>query len=76
MLREQGLGFLVVDASMDDDILTLLPVDGRGNFVFVAELDSIDDSDDFILHGIVNTTVASIANGRRGLTKLRPATAG
>ena len=37
-LREQCLGFLVSNTRMDDDILALLPVDGGGNTVFIADL--------------------------------------
>ena len=38
-LREEGFGFLVGNGWVDDDIVTLLPVDGGSNAVLVADLE-------------------------------------
>ena len=38
VLREEGLGLLVVDRGVDDDIVSLLPVDGGGDAVLVTGL--------------------------------------
>jgi hypothetical protein len=49
VVGEEGLGLLVVDAGVDDDVLALLPVDGRRNAVLVAELDRVDCAEDLVL---------------------------
>lgn len=49
VLREQSLGFLVVDRSVDDNILALLPVHRCSDLVFIAELKSVNDTDDLVL---------------------------
>ena len=45
-LREQGLGLLVLDAGVDDNIITRNPVDWRGDSVLVASLKGVDDAED------------------------------
>jgi len=40
VVREQGGGLRGSDGGVDDDIVTLLPVDGGGDAVLVAELKS------------------------------------
>jgi hypothetical protein len=40
VFREEGLGLLVADRGVDDDIVTLLPVDGGGDAVPVTGLES------------------------------------
>jgi len=40
MLREEGLDLFAVDRGMDDDIVTLLPVNGGGYAVLVTKLKS------------------------------------
>ena len=40
VLREEGLGLLVADRGVDDDVVTLPPVDGRGDTVLVTNLES------------------------------------
>lgn len=47
-LGEDLLGFLSGDAGMDNDIVTLLPVTGSGDLVLVAQLERVDDAQDFI----------------------------
>jgi len=47
-IREQHLSLIVADRWVDDNIVTLLPVDGSGNFVLVTELQRINDSYDLI----------------------------
>ena len=49
VIREKRLCLLVIDTRVNDDVFTLFPVDGRSDAVFVTELDSVDDSDDFVL---------------------------
>lgn len=39
-VREQLLGFFVIDRRVHDHVVTLLPVDGRRHLVLVAELQS------------------------------------
>lgn len=43
-LREQFLGLFVVNSRVNDDIFSLLPVDGSGNFVLITELQGVDDT--------------------------------
>ena len=38
MFREEGLGFLIANGGVDDDIVALLPVDGGGDAVLVTDL--------------------------------------
>ena len=45
---EEGLGLLVGDAGVDNDIVALVPVDRGGDLVLVTELEGIDHSDDFV----------------------------
>jgi hypothetical protein len=45
-LGEEGLGLLVLDGGMDDDVLTRDPVDGCGDSVLVAGLQGVDDAQD------------------------------
>jgi hypothetical protein len=40
VVREEGLGLLVGDGWVDDNILTLLPVDRGGDAVLFADLES------------------------------------
>ena len=40
MLREEVLGLLSADRGVDDDILTLLPIDGGRDAVLVTDLKS------------------------------------
>ena len=40
MFREEGLGLLVGDRGVDDDIVTLLPVDGGRDLVLITDLKS------------------------------------
>jgi hypothetical protein len=40
VLREEGLGLLVVDGGVDDDIVTILPVNGGSDAVLVTGLKS------------------------------------
>ena len=39
VLREEDLGLVVGDRRMDDDVVTLLPVDGGGDAVLVTDLE-------------------------------------
>ncbi len=48
VVGEESLRLLGLDASMDDDILALLPVNGGGNAMLVTELDGVDYTDDFV----------------------------
>jgi len=45
-LREQGLGLLILDARVDNNIVTRDPVDRGGNSVLVAGLKGVDDTED------------------------------
>jgi hypothetical protein len=45
-LGEEGLGLLVLDGGVDDDVLTRDPVDGCGDAVLVAGLQGVDDAQD------------------------------
>jgi hypothetical protein len=45
-LREQSLGLLILDAGVDDNIVTRNPVDGGGDTVLVANLKGVDDTED------------------------------
>ena len=38
--REEGLGLIVGDGGVDDDVLALVPVDGGGDAVLVTKLES------------------------------------
>lgn len=38
--REEGLGLIVADRGVDDDVLTLIPVDRGGDAVLVTKLES------------------------------------
>ena len=40
MVGEEGRGLVGGDGGVDDDVVTLLPVDGGGDAVLVAELES------------------------------------
>ena len=40
VIREEGSSLCVGDGGVDDDIFTLLPVDGGGDAVLVTELKS------------------------------------
>ena len=40
VVREEGRGLLFGDRGVNDDIITLLPVDRGGDTVFVTELKS------------------------------------
>jgi hypothetical protein len=46
--REQVLGLLVVHRGMDDDIVSLFPVDGSSDLVLVSELERVDHSEDLV----------------------------
>ena len=48
VLGEERLGLIVADTSMNDNIITLLPIDRCSNSVLVAELDGIEDTDDLV----------------------------
>ena len=48
MFREQSLRLLIVHASMDDDVVALLPVDRCSNLMLVTQLESVQDTDDFV----------------------------
>ena len=45
-LGEQGLGLLVLDAGVDNHIITWNPVDWGGDTVLVASLEGVDDTED------------------------------
>jgi hypothetical protein len=45
-LREQSLGLLVLDAGVDNNIISRNPVDGSGDAVLVAGLEGVDNSED------------------------------
>ena len=47
-LREERLRLVVRDTGVDDNVVTLLPVDGGGNAVLVAELERVDYSEDLV----------------------------
>ena len=47
-LREQSLCFIVRHTRVHNHILSRLPVDGSCDPVLVAELQRIDDTDDFV----------------------------
>lgn len=46
--REELLALLALDERRDDDILTGLPVDRRGELVLVAALQRLNDTEDLI----------------------------
>lgn len=48
VVGEEGLGLLITDTGVNDDISTFLPVDGSGDTVLVAELQRVDNSEDLI----------------------------
>jgi hypothetical protein len=52
VLGEQRLGFLSIDAGVDDDILALLPVYRSSDAMLVTGLESIEHTDDLILYDI------------------------
>jgi hypothetical protein len=45
-LREKGLGLLVLDAGVDNNIVTRNPIDRGGDAVLVAGLQGVDNSED------------------------------
>jgi hypothetical protein len=45
-LGEQGLGLLVLDGGVDNDVLTGDPVDRGGDAVLVTGLEGVDDAED------------------------------
>jgi hypothetical protein len=45
-LREQSLGLLVLDAGVDNHIITRNPVDRGGDSVLIASLEGVDDAED------------------------------
>ena len=45
-LREQGLGFLILDARVNNNIISRNPVDRGGDAVLVAGLEGVDDAED------------------------------
>lgn len=45
-MREQSLSLLVLDAGVDNNIVTRNPVDGGGDTVLVASLEGVDDAED------------------------------
>lgn len=45
-LGEEGLGLLVLDRGVDNDVLTGDPVNGGGDAVLVAGLEGVDDAED------------------------------
>ena len=50
VLREEGFGLIVADRRVDDDILTLLPVDGGGNAVLVTDLEGYVCIGEYVIH--------------------------
>lgn len=48
VVGEQGLCFIVCDAGMNNDIVSLLPVDGCSYTVFVAELERINNTKNLV----------------------------
>lgn len=48
VVGEEGLGLLITDTGVNDDIPTLLPVNGSGDAVLVTELQRVDHSEDLI----------------------------
>lgn len=49
-VREQRLRLLVGDRWMDNDVVTLIPINRCCNTMFVAELKRVNYSDNFILY--------------------------
>ena len=47
-LWEQSLCFIVAHARMDDNIVTLIPVDRSGDTVLVAQLKRVDNANNFV----------------------------
>lgn len=48
VVREKHLGLLVFHTGVDDDIVTLLPVNRSSDPVLVASLESIKNTDDLV----------------------------
>lgn len=48
VIGEQRLGLLVRDGRVNDNIVTLIPVDRGGDLVLVTKLERIDHSDDLV----------------------------
>jgi hypothetical protein len=46
-LGEQGLGLVILDAGVDDNIISRDPVDWGGDTVLVASLEGVDDTENF-----------------------------
>ena len=53
-LREKFLRLLIRYGRMNDNVVTLLPVDRGRDAVLVTELQGINNSDDFVLQAEVN----------------------
>jgi hypothetical protein len=64
VVGEQRLCLFRVDAGVDDDVLALLPVDGRRDAVLVAKLDRVDRTQDLVLP----------VNQSAGVPRMSPAT--
>lgn len=45
---EESLCLLISNGGVDNDIITLLPVDGSGNLVLITELQGVDDTENFV----------------------------
>ena len=73
VVGEESLRLFVFHASVNDHVLTLLPVDRSCDTVLVSELYSINDTDNFVLIEKVSWLKEDL-NSRH--TKLRPITAG
>jgi len=61
VVREEGFGLFVGDRWVDDNILTLLPVDRGGDAVPFADLERVDDPEDFVK---VATSGSGVRNGQ------------
>lgn len=68
-LREQRLGFLVIDARVHDHVLALVPVDGRRHPVLVAELESYGEHLDTNRPVDLDLTVNHTVSSQRGVER-------
>lgn len=48
VFREQSFRLLIVDTGVNDNIITLVPIDWGGDTILITQLDGIDNTDDFV----------------------------
>ncbi len=49
VLREQSFCLLIADTSVNDNIITLVPINWGGNTILITQLDGVDHTDDLVL---------------------------